>query len=302
MELNRLSLRDQKLFNRYFDLIPHELAVFSFANIFIWRALYTIDWLVIDNSLCVFFRDQVGCFMYLPPLTAEELHPGVIQRVFAIMDKVNKNKDISRIENIQQGGLDYYRSLGYFCHEKYPDYLCSRSGLALLKGNKFKSQRAAYNYFIKHYDYDSRGFGLEDRVNCLNLFNFWAKERKAQCSDDIYCGMLEDNRKVIKNALINYKQLDLEGIVVRVNKEIKAFSFGYRLNNNTFCILYEIADLAIKGLAQFIFRQFSQELKGYKYLNIMDDSGLENLRKTKLAYKPVRLIPAYIVNRDERKY
>jgi len=302
MKLNKLSLRDQKLFNRYLDLIPHELAAFSFANISIWQTLYTIDWAIIENSLCVFFHDQVGCFMYLPPLAAGKVPLGVIQQAFAIMDKINKNKDISRIENIQQEDLDYYRCLGYICHDKYPDYLCLRSDLALLRGNKFKSQRAAYNYFIKHYDCDSRRLGLVDRRSCLNLFNSWVKERKAQCNDDVYCGMLEDNRKVIKDALVNYKQLNLEGIVVKVNKEIKAFSFGYRLNYNTFCILYEITDLAIKGLAQFIFRQFSQELKDYKYINIMDDSGLENLRKTKLAYKPVRLINAYIVTRDGRKH
>ncbi len=302
MKLNKLSLRDQKLFNRYFDIIPHELAAFSFANIFIWRTLYTIEWTVIQNNLCVFFRDSVGCFMYLPPLVAGALRPEVIQQAFAIMDKINKNRDISRIENIPQEDLDYYRSLGYICHDKYPDYLCLRSDLAWLKGNKFKSQRAAYNYFIKHYDFDSRRFNLVDRRSCLNLFNFWVKERKTQCNDDVYCGMLEDNCKVIKDALVNYQRLNLEGIVVRVNKEIKAFSFGYRLNGNTFCILYEVADLTIKGLAQFIFRQFSQELKSFKYINIMDDSGLDNLRKTKLAYKPIRLVPAYIVTRDERKH
>ena len=76
----------------------------------------------------------------------------VIQRAFLIMDEINKNKDVSRIENIQQEDLDYYRCLGYLCNEKYPDYLCLRSDLALLKGNKFKSQRAAYNYFIKRID------------------------------------------------------------------------------------------------------------------------------------------------------
>lgn len=302
MKLNKLSLKDQKLINRYFDRLSHELAAFSFANIFIWQTLYIIEWVVIEDSLCIFFRDSVGCFMYLPPLASGEPRPGVVRQAFAIMDKINKNKDISRIENIPQEDLAYYRSLGYVGHDKYPDYLCLRSDLALLRGNKFKSQRAAYNYFIKHNNCDSRRFGLADRAECLSLFNSWVKERKAQCSDDVYCGMLEDNRKVIKNALVNYKQLNLEGIVVRMNKEVKAFSFGYRLNQNTFCILYEITDLAVKGLAQFIFRQFSQELKDYKYINIMDDSGLENLRKTKLAYKPVRLIPAYIVTRDERKH
>lgn len=300
MKLNKLSLKDRKLLNQHLALSRHELAGFSFTNIYIWRPFYDIEWAVIEDSLCIFFRDRVGCFMYLPPL-ARQPQLGVIQQVFVIMDKINKNKDISRIENIQQEDLDYYRSRGYLCHEKYPDYLCLRSDLALLKGNKFKSQRAAYNYFIKHYDFDAGELKLADQAGCLSLFSSWIKERKAQSNDDLYCGMLEDNRRVIREAFANYEQLDLEGIVVRVDQQIKAFSFGYRLNSDIFCILYEITDLAIKGLAQFIFRQFSQDLKGYQYINIMDDSGLENLRKTKLAYKPARLIPAYIATRDDRK-
>jgi hypothetical protein len=301
MKLNKLCLKDQKAFNRYLAFSTHELSAYSFANIYIWKALYNIEWVVIKHSLCIFFRDQMGCFMYLAPLAGQP-QSEIIPQAFAIMDKINENKNISRIENIPRKDLVYYRSLGYRCIEKYPDYLCLRSDIALFKGNKFKSQRAACNYFIKHYDFEVNVLKLADQPDCLNLFSFWIKERKAQCNDTVYCGMLEDNLRVIQEAFTNYKQLNLEGIVVRVDKKIKAFSFGYRLNNNIFCILYEITDLAIKGLAPFIFRQFSQNLKGYQHINIMDDSGLENLRKTKLAYKPAHLIPAYIVTRDERKY
>ncbi|MDD5129751.1 MAG: phosphatidylglycerol lysyltransferase domain-containing protein [Candidatus Omnitrophica bacterium] len=301
MKLNKISLSDKKIFDQYLGRVFCQLAAFSFTNIYIWRPLYDIRWAIIQKSLCVFFHDPVGCFMCLPPLTTQ-LQPAVIQQAFKIMDEINKNKDISRIENVQQQDLAYYRSLGYLCREKYPDYLCRRNDLALLRGNKFKSQRAAYNYFIKHYSYDWHILRLPDRAGCLSLFDSWAKERKEHSQDDVYCGMLEDNRKIIKDVLVNYKQLNLEGIAVRVNKEIKAFSFGYKLNSDTFCILYEIADLGVKGLAQFIFRQFAQELKFYKYINIMDDSGIENLRKTKLAYKPERLVPAYIVTKDDRKH
>lgn len=297
MKLNKLTLKDKRLFNKYLALTFHQLAAYSFANIYIWQALYDIKWTIIENSLCIFFQDKIGCFMYLP-LQAKEKRPQVIKQVFTIMDNINENKDISRIENIEQEDLDYYRALGYLCHEKYPDYLCLRSDLTQLKGNKFKSQRASCNYFIKHYDFTCRKLRLTNKADCLSLFNIWAKARKRQSSDDLYCGMLEDNYKVIKEALANYKELGLEGIVVRVGKKIKAFSFGYKLNNDTFCILYEITDLSIKGLAQFIFRQFCQELKDYKYINIMDDSGLENLRKVKLSYKPARLVPAYIITKD----
>ncbi len=297
MKLNKLTLKDRKLFNKSLALESHQLAAYSFANIYIWRCLYDIGWLVIENSLCVFFRDPIGCFMYLAPL-AKEKRPQVVKQAFTVMDSINKNKDISRIENIEEGDLEYYRALGYLGHEKYPDYLCLKDDLALLRGNNFKSQRASYNYFIKHYDFDWRKLKLADKDNCLSLFNSWAALRKTQSSDDLYRGMLEDNRKVIKEAFANYKSLGLEGICVRIDKKIKAFSFGYRLNSETFCVLYEITDLCVKGLAQFIFRQFCQQLQDYKYINIMDDSGLENLRKTKLAYKPKRLIPAYIVTRD----
>jgi hypothetical protein len=31
----------------------------------------------------------------------------------------------------------------------------------------------------------------------------------------------------------------------------------------------------------------------------MDDSGLDNLEKVKLSYHPVKLIPAYIITRNE---
>lgn len=320
MKLNKLTLKDQKLFNQHLAESSRELAAFSFANIYIWRSLFDIQWALVSGSLCVFFRDKIGCFMYLPPL-AKEREPQVIKQAFEIMDSINKNKDISRIENIPEQDCRYYRALGYLAQDKYPDYLCLRSDLALLKGNKFKSQRASCNYFIKHYDFDSRRLLAADKTACLSLFGLWVEERKGQSSDDIYCGMLEDSRKVIKEALANYKQLGLEGLAVRVNQQIKGFTpleaghrrcptaaygslpltgftFGYRLSNDTFCVLYEITDLTVKGLAQFISRKFCAELKSYKYINIMDDSGLENLRKVKLSYKPSRLIPAYIVTRN----
>ncbi|MDD5770881.1 MAG: phosphatidylglycerol lysyltransferase domain-containing protein, partial [Candidatus Omnitrophica bacterium] len=182
--------------------------------------------------------------------------------------------------------------------QKYPDYLCLQSQLESLKGNKFKSQRASCNYFVKHNDFETGRLRPADKPACLALFAEWARSRKKNCEDEIYCGMIEDNRKVIRETLGNYRQLGLEGIAVKIDGKLKGFTFGYPLSKEIFCVFYEITDLSIKGLAQFIFRKFSSILKKYNYINIMDDSGLDNLRKVKLSYKPRRLIPSYIVTRD----
>lgn len=296
MRLNRLSAKDKQIFVKYLSLTRHELSAYSFENIYIWKGLFDIYWIVIEDNLCIFFKDKIGCFLYLPPL-GRQIKSESIEAVFEIMDKFNHNKEVSRIENVEERDLTLYRNLGYVYQKKYPEYLCQRIEQAELKGNRFKSKRATFNYFTKHYDFAYLPFVLKYRDACLKLYDQWMKARKAKNEDLIYRGMLRDNRVCLKILLGDYRNLDFLGRVVKIKDRIKVFTLGYKLNQDTFCILYEITDLSIKGLPQFIFRQFCSELKDYKYVNIMDDSGLENLKKVKLSYHPVQLIPNYIVTR-----
>ena len=62
------------------------------------------------------------------------------------------------------------------------------------------------------------------------------------------------------------------------------------------CVLLEVADRTIAGLATFIFRGFAREAagRGYELMNTMDDAGLPSLARSKRAYHPLRLVPSYI--------
>lgn len=297
MKLKNLSAKDKGIFNKFLGLNKHELSVYAFENIYIWNGLFDIYWSVIADNLCIFFKDKIGCFLYTAPLSLTRKIEA-IKKSFEIMDGFNKNRDMSRIENIEEADLSFYESLGYAARSKSYDYLCKRTDLVGLAGDNFKSKRACCNYFTKHYEFQFLPFSPKYRDECLKLYNSWVKEREAKNQDRFYQGMLEDSRVSFKNALDNYQGLNFSGWVVRIENKIKAFAFGFKLNPDTFCILYEVADLSFKGLAQFIFRRFCSELDGYKYINIMDDSGLDNLKRVKLSYHPVKLIPSYIVTRQ----
>jgi len=296
VRIHKLSLRDQGLFEKYLNLSVHELSVYAFANIYIWKGFFDISWTEINQSLCVFFQDKIGSFLYLSPLSKKP-DSLVVTEAFRIMDKLNANKEISRIENVEVKDLDYYRKLGFVCQEKSVDYICSRFDLAQLRGDKFKSKRANFNYFSKHYKSECSPYSAKDAKDCLKLYKLWAAQRSENSKDDLYRFLLEDSLKSLKVLLTNYQDLNCTGRLVRVDGELRGFTFGFKLNSETFCILYEITDLSIKGLAQFIFREFSRQMSDYKYINIMDDSGLENLKKVKLSYHPVKLVPAFIVKR-----
>ena len=296
MGLKNLSLKDKKLFDEFLKREEHGLSVYAFENIYIWKGLFDISWDIIADCLCVFFKDDFGVFLYLPPL-GNCRAAKTAQEAFKIMDTSNKNKEASRIENLEASHIESYRILGYDCVQKSHDYVCKRSDLAALRGNKFKSQRASFNYFVKRYDFEYLTFSRRYAEECLKLYERWMKMRKAANPDYIYQAMMLDSRNSLRNALRHCRELNFKGAVVKVDRKIKGFTIGYELHKDTFCILYEITDLSVKGLAQFIFAKFCSELNRYQYINIMDDSGLENLKKTKLSYHPLKLVPAYIAKR-----
>ena len=236
--------------------------------------------------------------MYLPPL-GRELEPAVIHSCFRIMDRFNNDRNKSRIENVQENKLAFYKKTGYPCFNKPGEYLYMREDIVTLAGDRFKSKRASYNHFIKHYDFEFRTYQKQDMPGCLALYKHWQDERKNRFSDLVYRAMLEDNFLCQGLAMENFSKLGLFGYVIRIKDRITGYTLGFPINPTTFCILFEICDLEYKGISVFLFSEFCRRLPDYKYINVMDDSGLENLRKVKLSYCPVFIEPNYVVqNKD----
>jgi hypothetical protein len=76
-----------------------------------------------------------------------------------------------------------------------------------------------------------------------------------------------------------------------------AYTFGYWLTPQTFCVLLEVADRSISGLAQFLFRETCRAAikRGVTYINAMDDAELVGLREAKLAYRPTLVVKNWVV-------
>jgi hypothetical protein len=172
--------------------------------------------------------------------------------------------------------------------KKFHDYIYLREDLADLKGDKYKHKRASCNYFSKNYKFQYLPYKQSMKNDCLKLFSRWADARKRKFPDLYYHKLLEDSFSAHKLAIENFKTLGLTGRVIKVKGKIAAYTFGFELKKDMFCVLLEVCDLKFKGISEFIFREFCKEMSGYKYINTMDDSGLENLRISKLSYYPIK--------------
>jgi hypothetical protein len=296
MHLEILELKDKPLIQKYLALEKHSLSNFSFSNIFIWRDLFDIRWALVDDNVCIFFQNALGCFMYLPPL-GKNVNANTVEKIFRFMDSVNRDKAVSRIENVEDKDLEFYRNLGLHCKLKDKEYLYRNADLINLSGKRYRTKRTACNYFLNNYNYEYLKFNKDMIKGCLELYDSWKRQRREKYSDSIYQQMLEDSFYAHKLSMDFSDELGLLGRVVRIDGVIRAYSFGYRLNSDTFCVLLEVSDLKTKGLAQFIFRALCSENKDADYINVMGDCGLDNLRKVKYSYCPYKFQYSYSVMR-----
>jgi hypothetical protein len=140
MILNKLSIKDKKVFDKYLALNKHELCAYAFSNIYIWRKLFNISWAIIEDSLCILFKDNIGVFSYLAPL-GKTNKAEVVGRVFEILNKLNKNPQLAHIGNIEEKDLAFYHGLGFESIKRSDEYICKTQDLVALRGNKFKSKR-----------------------------------------------------------------------------------------------------------------------------------------------------------------
>ena len=316
MQLHPLTIDDKSIFDQFNSQSPLILSHYAFAPNYIWKEFYKLYYSIIKSLkkskidinterieyLCIYAKQGSDYYMPILPIPCDvtEVHyQKVVLDSFHFMLESNQNPQFARIENVPEELLPRFKDYGFDVFLKETEYLYAAKNIGELRGDDFKPQRNAYNTFIRHnpsVNYET----YEDiyRDECLILYETWQKNRSEKYIDPIYHAMLNDSRSAHKIGISNYQELGLIGRVVRINDEVQAYTFGYELNSDTFCILFEISELSIKGLAQYIYREFCKELLlNYKWINVMDDSGLENIKRVKLSYHPTKLIPSYNITK-----
>jgi len=303
--MNEAALLDKKsLVDSYLDLGPKALSGFSFVSIFAWCDFFDFEFKMINEDLCIFAHGELGCFLYLPPL-GKSFDLSTIELAFTHMTKGGALKPVNRIENIPENLLLSFGRDSYNQYLKPAEYVYRKEDLIALKGNAYKSQRHDCNYFQAHQGgYSFVSYTDADFAPCMELYERWAHHRALGNSDEVYRSMLQENSQVHARLLKFWKDLGLVARVLKVEDRIIGYTFGFALDENTFCIYAEITDLKSQGSAAFMFKSFcaDQELTPFNRINTMDDFAMPNVARVKQAYHPSELISSYTVSLKNGKH
>src|SRR3972149_6143505 len=90
---------------------------------------------MVTMSICLFRRFYPKIPVHPPLLSSSGL-----PEVFNIMDKINNNKAVSRIENIDESWIDPFVSAGFKIKSGESENLYLREDPSKLKGDSYKSK------------------------------------------------------------------------------------------------------------------------------------------------------------------
>ena len=291
--LKPLRIEDRSLFNSFFAGKIPTLAYENFLFHYLWSEILRYYWTQIQGQFCLFAEFDRHLFMPIPPL-GEEFNPKVIRDCFELMDFWNKNRSVSRISGLREEDKKKIKiEPSQFSLVEY-DYVYLRNDLVHLRGNQYKTKRAGYNQFIRCYpDVVYRFFSPKDIPGCLALYETWLQQYRQRPVTEHQIQMAQDNYTVHQKGMLEYQQLGLTGRVIEVEGKIIGYTFGYPLSEETFYVLFEIADITFKGISQYLFREFCKEMSCYSLIHAGGDSGLSSLRQVKLSYHPAQILPIY---------
>jgi len=313
--LKHFDLRAKESMDEYLKLINVDVSDYTFAGNYIWLSTATGFYTIVNDTFCLFILNSGELSMLLPPIGKKENTYEAMLQCFEIMNSHNSNRNYSKIEYVheellegfvdylEEGTLVYEMLKDFIIEKKLVDYIYKTEDLIDLKGDSYKSKRNEINRFRKVYpNYRLEILDKEKHSKeVLALFNKWVKDRTTYMPKEeveIFLDGIYFERFAIKRLVNDYDKLDIIGLVIYIDDEIKGFTVGERINENTASVIIEKTDFEVLGCAQFIFREFTKILKdkyNIEYINVGDDMGFENLKKVKMSYRPKKLVPKYTI-------
>jgi hypothetical protein len=299
--LHRLALDDIPRMTTALDRSgwcrAQSLAAYSPVYHYMWNGLLAYWWMELQGTFCLFAQSPDGWFMPLPPIGAGPID-APLSDAMGLLRRWNGVSPVSRVENVPSQLVPELERLGYRLTPKEPDYLYRATDLAALAGDRYKSQRALCNRFEREQSFEAGSYQVGDRHDCRALLGGWSRQKQAEGLEAFGAMLLADAAPAHEVIWSQASALRVTGRVVRTHGRMCAYTFGYWLTSATLCVLLEVTDRTLPGLAQYLFRETCRTAlaEGAEYINAMDDAGLPGLRASKQAYHPAMLISNFIAS------
>lgn len=287
--MKQISIADKEIFEKYCS--PSILnSEYQFSTLFAWAEKYNFCYEVYHEALFVWGTQNNGMLQCYYPLGCN-----------ALKDSIDHILDVFHKKNmpLNMRPLSYQMLTSALAHidvpvqvgskSSYSDYLCDFDLLRDYSSSMYRKKRKEANAFYRKYTYHYKS------LNSNNI-----KQALQGLYDILYrSGSVVDNDEwnAYQRLLNNYDKLSLRGGMIFIEGTLVAISVAEPYSDSVMIHLRR-CDKTFRGiypamLQMMLYNEFSD--RTYHYVNLQDDMGNDQIRKSKISYRPSMLLKKYYI-------
>ena len=304
---NKISIENREILEEYLNGYEYKTSGLSFSAMYMWRNINEFSWDIIGDYMCITgishleLEEGIILPFLFPPLTKT----GEYDRE-SLRETILKCKEIFESQghpfslrlvpfHLMEIIKDACPEISFKDDRPNYDYVYLTQELIDLKGRAFHGKKNHLNYFLRNYSFTYEEATV-DMVPEIMAYIRSKNEYKLGETPEEWKEILELETIAIEELLKFVGRGLLTGII-RIDGRIEAVTLGEFAKTNskeTVLVHVEKADDRVRGLYQAINNEFCKRLPVETvYVNREEDMGMENLRQTKLSYKPVKMEEKY---------
>jgi len=258
-----------------------QISDYTFANVYLFRNISHYEFVTKECGLFISGRNKQKQ-TYVMPLNDPR---GCDLKTF---NEILGERDF--FFPIPEEWLVYFPKNQFSVHfdESESDYLYRTENMADFKGKQYLRHRNHLKQFLASYIAEGVPVSGHNFSDALTVLQEW--------QDDFHMSSDKTDFDQCREALQNFSGLALWGIIYYIAGKPAGFIIGEALTGDTFCLHFAKASKRYHGICEYMFNDAAKRLKSeYKYLNLEEDMGNKNLRRTKKSYGPEFLLKKYRV-------
>ncbi len=276
-----IDLSHREFLTDQFHQLNLDISDYTFANIYLFRQVSHYEILKKDCGVFISAFNRQGQNYILP---LNDLRICSLEMLKSLLD------DGKFFSPVPEAWLGFFPQDTFWVtyDDSESDYIYRTENLASFSGKTFHRHRNHLNQFLGLYRPEGRPLCPDNVSDALAVLHEW----QAQSG----LSLEETDFSVCEEALRQFSELALWGTIYYIDGKPAGFIIGEALNRDMFCLHFAKASKRYHGIYEFLFNDTAKKLvQSYRFLNMEEDMGNKNLRKTKTSYGPERMIRKYRV-------
>jgi hypothetical protein len=281
MSFKPLALADRPIFAEMEKRHPLYTSDANFTNMFIWQGFYNFSWTRAADCLCLLAEPLGGGPFAMPPLGPDEAKVKAVEFLVERMDEPRLSRVPESLAEAVRAAHPDWRIEPDINND---DYVYLAEKVINLSGRRMHQKKNHYNSFIKNNRYELVTLTKDLHDELVEVEAKWLTSKTEKIGLDSH---LQIEKQAVHILLETFEALEIQGLAIRVEGRIEAFTLGESLSPDTGLIHVEKGSAEIRGIYVALCSSFCRAVFSDKtYVNREQDLGLPGLRWSKESLKP----------------